>query len=182
MSGAYRPHHASRDGPVVVLVPIPVGGSPKEANRQRPAPYQRNPREHWRPATKPPSKAERLARFLDTMRRQDEIVREFMKPDAATAQGVAGGSERLIAIAPPAIRRDDAFGSGGRHANRESELSLANVGTEIRWPANGPKPRQVRATPRADGGHIANHRWQGRIRPGVAQVATTFRSLASRSR
>lgn len=92
MSGAYRHHHASRDGPVVVLVPIPVGGSPKEANRQRPAPYQRNPREHWRPATRPPSKAERLARFLDTMRRQDEIVREFIKPDAALLKAWLAGA------------------------------------------------------------------------------------------
>lgn len=86
-----RHHHASRDGPVVVLVPIPVGGSPKSVREMKPN-YPRQERlPHWRPATRPPSKAERLARFLDTMRRQDEIVREFMKPDAALLKAWLAG-------------------------------------------------------------------------------------------
>ena len=38
----------------------------------------RQNREPWRPRTKPPNKAERLARFLDRIRRQDDEVRAFM--------------------------------------------------------------------------------------------------------
>lgn len=55
---------------------------PPEARRKRiadarPA-YPRNSREPWRPQTKPPNKTERLARFLDRIRRQDDEVRAFM--------------------------------------------------------------------------------------------------------
>ena len=80
-----RHHHARRD---LVLVAVPVSfdaGSPKEAHRQRPPRYPRNSREPWRPRTKPPSKAERLARFLDAINRQDQTVRDHMASAKARA-------------------------------------------------------------------------------------------------
>jgi hypothetical protein len=70
----YRHHKAQ-----IIFIPVEAG-SPKEAHRQRPAPYQRNVLEPWKPRTRPPSKAERLARFIDAMRRQDQMVREMMRP------------------------------------------------------------------------------------------------------
>jgi hypothetical protein len=75
-----RHHRVSRE---IIFVEVPVGGSPKEAHRHRPGPYKRDQLGHWRPATRPPNKAEKLARFLDSIRRQDEIVREFKRPDLA---------------------------------------------------------------------------------------------------
>ena len=81
MSESYRHHRAHAGGPsntVVVFVPI-EGGSPKEANRGRPAPYPSNRREPWRPATRPPSKAAATVRLLNAIARQDMEIAEFMK-------------------------------------------------------------------------------------------------------
>jgi hypothetical protein len=87
-----RHHHASRDV-AVVFVEVPVGGSPKEANRQPPPRYPRNSRQPWRPRTKPPNrKAEGLRRLFGEFERQDRIVREMMKPDAAMLKAWMSGS------------------------------------------------------------------------------------------
>lgn len=74
-----RHHHASR--PVVILI---EAGSPKLIRQTKPRPYKRNSREPWRPQRDipRPGKAEKLARFLDAMRRQDEIARSMMRPRA----------------------------------------------------------------------------------------------------
>ena len=74
MSDARR-HHAARTE--YIFVPIEIG-SPKERDRQRPGQYKRNQPEHWRPAQRPPSKAEKVASFLDGMRRSDQAARDFM--------------------------------------------------------------------------------------------------------
>ena len=67
----YRHHH-------IVLVPVPVGGV--DFGRQaKPPAYKRNQPTHWRPAQHPPSKAERAARFLDSVARQEQEVRRFLE-------------------------------------------------------------------------------------------------------
>ena len=79
-----RHHHASRE---IIIVPVPVPyeiGSPKVAREVKPR-YPRQDRlPPWRPRTKPPSKAERIGRWLDAWRRQEEALREIMRPDAAS--------------------------------------------------------------------------------------------------
>ena len=77
----FRHHHASRDVQIV-LVPVPVAGTVKETHRVKPGSYPRNRREAWRPATRPPNKAERVARWLDQWKRQEEAIREMLRPDA----------------------------------------------------------------------------------------------------
>jgi hypothetical protein len=74
-----RHHRASRE---IILVPVPVAG-PAFGRQPKPGRYPSNPREAWRPATKPPTKAERVKRFLDGVRRQEEAIRELLRPDAA---------------------------------------------------------------------------------------------------
>jgi hypothetical protein len=85
MTGDYRRHHAHAPGTVVVLVPVPR--SPKSVHTSKPKPYPHQDRQHWRPATKPPSKGEKLARYMDAMRKQENDVRSFM--DAARASSHA---------------------------------------------------------------------------------------------
>jgi hypothetical protein len=78
----YRHHHAVRDVQVV-LVPVPYEiGSPKEGRRGKPGRYPSNPREPWRPATRPPNKAERLVRFLEDLHKRTEDARSMLRPDA----------------------------------------------------------------------------------------------------
>jgi hypothetical protein len=79
-----RHHVATRRE--IIFIEVPTAGSPENARPVRPRQYRRNQLEPWRPALDIPrrlSKAERQARFLDAIRRQDEIVREHMQPDAA---------------------------------------------------------------------------------------------------
>jgi hypothetical protein len=81
MTDAYRHHHASRE---IILVPVAYEvGTPRETHRVKPGRYPRDRREAWRPATRPPSKAERVARWLDQWKRQEEAIRELLKPNAA---------------------------------------------------------------------------------------------------
>jgi hypothetical protein len=76
-----RHHRASRE---IIIVPVPYEiGSPKHGREVKPRNYPHQRREAWRPATRPPSKAERIARWLDGVRRQEEAVREMLKPDLA---------------------------------------------------------------------------------------------------
>lgn len=93
MSEQFRHHRASRDVQVV-LVPIPVAGTIRETHRVKPGRYPHDQRQPWRPATRPPrpNKAQRVARWLDQCRRQEEIVREFMKPDARLLKAWLGGA------------------------------------------------------------------------------------------
>jgi hypothetical protein len=68
-------HHRAQ----VIIVPVPFeGGSPKEGRRQPPPAYKRNAHEPWRPATRPPSKAEALRKLLERVDRQNEEERAFM--------------------------------------------------------------------------------------------------------
>ena len=87
-----RHHHAH--APAVIVVPVPIMvpyeiGSNKVLRQIKPPSYPSDRREAWRPARAIPGrrgKAAALQRFLDYMQRQDEIVREFMRPDAAAMQ------------------------------------------------------------------------------------------------
>jgi hypothetical protein len=86
-----RHHHAH--APAVILVPVPVpyevetpapeAGSPKIGRIMKPRYPSRPDRpEPWRPAQRPPrrlTKAERLARFLDAWRKQDNDIRAYME-------------------------------------------------------------------------------------------------------
>jgi hypothetical protein len=89
MSEQFRHHTASRDVRIV-LVPYEIGTG-RETNRVKPGKYPHERREAWRPATRPPNKAERIVRWLDQCRRQEEAIREFMKPDANLLKAWLGG-------------------------------------------------------------------------------------------
>jgi hypothetical protein len=77
-----RRHHAQRDTEII-FVEVPVAGSPKSARGVKPGNYPRQDRTPWRPADRPPNKAEKLVKFLDRIQQQDEIVRAYMTPDIA---------------------------------------------------------------------------------------------------
>jgi hypothetical protein len=79
-----RHHHAHRE---IIIVPVPCGGSPETIRQTKPGRYPRNQREPWNGPPRRISKAESLARFLDNIRRQDQVVREMMRPDAACGNG-----------------------------------------------------------------------------------------------
>ena len=82
MSDTYRHHRAHAGGPAdtrIVFIEVPVAGSPKVARTAKPGQYPSNQRQPWRPATRPPSKAERTARFLNSVARQDADIRRFMQ-------------------------------------------------------------------------------------------------------
>ena len=75
-----RHHKVSRDPDVRIVnvpYPVPVGG-PQHIQRPPPGAYPRNGKEAWRPAQRPPSKAEKLARFVDSMSRNDAAARDHM--------------------------------------------------------------------------------------------------------
>ena len=71
-----RHHHAVQ----VVLVPVPVRGSPQPLKWAKPSKYPVQHREAWRPRTKAPSTAEALRRLLDAINRSDEAAREMLTP------------------------------------------------------------------------------------------------------
>ena len=98
----FRRHVATR----VIVVPVPYEvGTVKETHRVKPPAYRHGQREAWRPATRPPNKAERIARWLDQMKRQEEIVREFMKPDATLLKAWLTEGRFVEALASSAIKR-----------------------------------------------------------------------------
>ena len=74
-----RHHHAVQ----VIFVGMPSAGSPVPFRKTRPGPYPKQAHQPWKPRTKPPCKAERLARFLDSIRRNDEAAPQMFKPDLA---------------------------------------------------------------------------------------------------
>jgi hypothetical protein len=93
MTEHFRHHRAHRDGPVVVLAPHPVGGSPKVARIPPPPRYLRQDRPPpWRPQRAIPakqSKGEALRHWLDRCRRQDAEVRAMLTPNASMLRSLA---------------------------------------------------------------------------------------------
>lgn len=80
MSDDFRHHRAGRDR--IIIVPVPYeAGSPKQKFMPPPGEYKRDQPEHWRPAQRPPSKAQKVRNLLDGITRSDQAAREFM--DAA---------------------------------------------------------------------------------------------------
>jgi hypothetical protein len=70
----YRHHHAVQ----IVFVETPAAGSPKPVEARRPPAYPSTQRQHWRPQTRPPSKAEASKRLFDAINRNDQAAREYM--------------------------------------------------------------------------------------------------------
>ena len=64
-------HARHRHAVQVVLVPVPVRGSPQPLKWATPSKYPVQHREAWRPRTKAPSKAEALRRLLDAINRNN---------------------------------------------------------------------------------------------------------------
>jgi hypothetical protein len=64
----------------------------KETHRAKPPAYRHGQHQPWRPQRDiPPTKAERIVRWLDQCKRQEEAIREFMKPDANLLKAWLGG-------------------------------------------------------------------------------------------
>jgi hypothetical protein len=80
MSENFRHHRVSRE---IIIIEVEAG-SPKSARTVKPGKYPADKRQPWTgPPTKRIGKAEALARFLRRVAEQDQIIREYMKPDAA---------------------------------------------------------------------------------------------------
>jgi hypothetical protein len=95
MSDDYRHHRAH--APAVIIVPVPVPmeiGSNRVLREVKPPKYPHNSREHWRPAQHPPrlTKPQRLAKWLDGWAQQDQVIREYMRPDAALLRAWLSGA------------------------------------------------------------------------------------------
>jgi hypothetical protein len=76
MSDSYRHHVATRRE--IVFIEVPVAG-PAFGRQPKPPRYPRQVQtQPWRPATRPPNKAEALRRFLERVNRQNEEARAFM--------------------------------------------------------------------------------------------------------
>ena len=84
----YRRHRVTRE---IIFVPIEVG-TVKETHRVKPPAYRHDQHQPWRPATRPPNKAERIVRWLDQCRRQQEAVREMLRPDASLLRAWRSGA------------------------------------------------------------------------------------------
>jgi hypothetical protein len=65
--------------PTIIFVEVEAG-SPKSIRETKPSPYPVNRREAWKPAQRPPGKAERLANYLDFVRHSDEAARAMLTP------------------------------------------------------------------------------------------------------
>jgi hypothetical protein len=83
-----RHHRAHAGGPEtrIVFVEVPVAGSPKSVKGVKPGQYPRNAPTHWQPRTRPPSKAQRIVNFLDSIARSDAAAREFMQERREASQ------------------------------------------------------------------------------------------------
>jgi hypothetical protein len=46
----------------IIFVPVPVAGTVKETHRTKPPAYRHGQHQPWRPATRPPTKAQRVVR------------------------------------------------------------------------------------------------------------------------
>ncbi len=79
-----RHHRAHAPGTAIVLVPVPVGGSPEPSRAVKPRYPQQDRVPPWRPQRTIPTnrKAAAFKRLLDTMRELDrraEDARAFMR-------------------------------------------------------------------------------------------------------
>jgi hypothetical protein len=72
MTEYYRSHTATR--PVILVI-----GSPEPQRHGKPPRYPHQTRQPWRPATRPPTKAERVIEFIRRVQKQDNEVRAFMQ-------------------------------------------------------------------------------------------------------
>jgi hypothetical protein len=79
MSDDRRHHRVSRDVQVIVI-PVPVAGSPAPLNQAKPAKYPHHQRQAWRPATRPPSKGRATVRLLDAIIENDAAARNLLRP------------------------------------------------------------------------------------------------------
>jgi hypothetical protein len=86
-----RRHHAVQ----VIFVETPSAGSPKSTRGVKPGNYPRQDRTPWRPADRPPNKAEKLVKFLDRIQQQDRELRSFMRPDMAALNALYGVGGQL---------------------------------------------------------------------------------------
>jgi hypothetical protein len=72
----YRQHKAVQ----VVLVPVPCGGSPEPFRQVKPHYPVQQRREHWRPATRPPSRADATMRLLRDIAANEAAARAMLRP------------------------------------------------------------------------------------------------------
>ena len=73
----YR-HHVAH--PAVIFVEVPSAGSPKPVDARRPPRYPQQQRQPWRPATRPPSKADATVRLLRDIAANEMAVRQMLRP------------------------------------------------------------------------------------------------------
>jgi hypothetical protein len=85
MSENFRHHRASHDVQIV-LVPVPVAGSPQPLKWAKPGKYPQQTREPWRPQRFIPAKQRKAERIVEIMRelyRRAEDARRMLRPNAA---------------------------------------------------------------------------------------------------
>ena len=71
----------------VIVVPVPVAGSPETFRTIKPPAYPHQQRDHWRSQRSIPvkqRKAERLIEFMGRVQEQDNEVRAFMRRAGAS--------------------------------------------------------------------------------------------------
>ena len=64
----------------IVFVEVPVAGCPEPHRQVKPGRYPHQRRDSWRPATRPPSKAQASVNLLRRMVEQEAAVRRMMQP------------------------------------------------------------------------------------------------------
>ena len=78
----YRHHHAAN--PAVILIPVPVGGSPKNARDVKPRYPKQQQLEHWTGPPKRRGKAEVLHEFMRrVVERKKAEVGRMLRPNAS---------------------------------------------------------------------------------------------------
>jgi hypothetical protein len=80
-----RHHRASRDVQIV-LVPVPVAGSPQPLKWAKPGKYPQQTHEPWRPQRFIPAKqrkAERIVQIMRELDRREADVRAMLRPTNA---------------------------------------------------------------------------------------------------
>ena len=64
----------------IILVPVPVAGSPETLREVKPRYPQHQRLEHWRPATRIPSKAHASASLLRQIVENEAAARSMLRP------------------------------------------------------------------------------------------------------
>jgi hypothetical protein len=90
MIADYRHHAAARRE--IIFVTIPVAGTVRETHRVKPPAYKHSQHQPWRPATRPPTKAQRMSEFMRRVQQQSEAVRELLKPNASMLKAWRSGA------------------------------------------------------------------------------------------